>query len=96
MKITINGSEKEIELSKIYTRKMDREYNEMCFQWTKVTPSQLSTGSFEVDVTNVQKANDWLITQMTNLSQDELDGMTNDDYNKVWEEIERIKIPSKK
>ena len=96
MKITINGSEKEVELSKVYTRKMDREYNEMCFQWMKVTPSQLSTGSFEVDIANLQKANDWLIMQMTNLTQDELDGMTNDDYNELLQEIEKIKIPSKK
>ena len=32
MKITINGTEKEVEISKIYTRKIDREYNDMMFE----------------------------------------------------------------
>ena len=95
MKITINGAEKEVEIAKVYTRKMDREYNEMCFQGMKVTPQQLTTGNFEVDIANLQKANDWLIMQMTSLSQDELDGMTNDDYNALLQDIEKKKIPSK-
>ena len=95
MKITINGSEKEIEISKVYTRKIDREYTEMMFQWNKVTPQQLQSWSFEVDLANLQKANDYLITSMTNITPDELDGMANDDYNAVLQEIEKIKIPSK-
>jgi hypothetical protein len=33
---------------------------------------------------------------MTNLSQDELDEMSNEDYNKVLAEVEKAKIPSKK
>lgn len=95
MKIKINGTEKEVEISKIYTRKMDREFNEMCFQWMKVTPSQLTSGNFEVDIANLQKANDYLIMQMTWLTQDELDGMSSEDYNKVLQEVEKMKIPSK-
>lgn len=95
MKIKINGTEKEVEVSKIYTRKMDREFNEMCFQWMKVTPSQLTSGTFEVDISNLQKANDYLIMQMTWLTQDELDGMSSEDYNKVLQEVEKMKIPSK-
>ena len=95
MKIKINGTEKEFEVSKIYTRKMDREFNEMCFQWMKVTPAQLTSGNFEVDIANLQKANDYLIMQMTWLTQDELDGMSSEDYNKVLQEVEKMKIPSK-
>ena len=96
MKITINGSEKEIEISKIYTRKIDREYNNMMFEWQKMTPQQLQSGSFEVDLEKFQKANDFMILSMTNLSQDELDEMTSEDYNALLEEINKIKIPSKK
>jgi hypothetical protein len=32
---------------------------------------------------------------MTDLSQDELDEMSNEDYNKVLAEVEKSKIPSK-
>lgn len=95
MKITINGAEKEVEISKIYTRKMDREYNNMMFEWQKMTPQQLQSGSFDVDLEKFQKANDWLITQMTNITPDELDEMSSEDYNKLLEEINNIKIPSK-
>lgn len=95
MKITINGAEKEVEISKIYTRKMDREYNNMMFEWQKMTPQQLQSGSFDVDLEKFQKANDWLITQMTNITPDELDEMDSADYNKLLEEINNIKIPSK-
>jgi hypothetical protein len=62
----------------------------------KVTPQQLQTGSFEVDLANLQNANDWLITQMTNITPDELDEMTSADYNEVLAEVEKIKIPSEK
>lgn len=95
MKINVNGAEKEVEISKIYTRKIDREYNNILFEWQKVTPQQLSSGSFEVDLEKFQKANDYLILQMTNLTQDELDEMDSADYNKLLEEINNIKIPSK-
>ena len=61
-----------------------------------MTPQQLQSGSFEVDLEKFQKANDYLILQMTNLSQDELDEMDSADYNKLLEEINNIKIPSKK
>lgn len=94
MKIKINGTEKEVEISKIYTRKMDREYTEKMFEWMKVTPQQLQSGNFEVDLGNLQKANDWLITQMTNITPDELDEMTNKDYNELLQEVEKMKIPS--
>lgn len=95
MKITINGAEKEVEISKIYTRKIDREYSEIMFNWMTVTPQQLQTGSFQVSLENLQKANDYLIMQMTWLSPDELDEMTNEDYNTLLQEIEKMKIPSK-
>lgn len=96
MKITIKGTEKEVEISQIYTRKIDREYNNMMFEWQKMTPQQLQSGSFEVDLEKFQRANDYLIMQMTNLTQDELDEMNSEDYNTVLEEVNKIKIPSKK
>ena len=95
MKINVKGAEKEVEISKIYTRKIDREYNNILFEWQKVAPAQLTSGNFEVDLEKFQKANDYLIVQMTDLSQDELDEMDSADYNKLLEEISKMKIPSK-
>lgn len=96
MKVTINWTVKEVEISKVYTRKIDREFNDIMFQWMQVTPQQLQSGDFKIEVERFQKANDFVIVNMTNLSQDELDEMSNDDYNKVLAEVEKAKIPSKK
>lgn len=96
MKVTINWEEKEVVISQSYTRKIDREFNDILFEWTEVSPQQLQSGEFKIAIDKFQKANDFVIVNMTNLSQDELDGMSNDDYNKVLAEVEKAKIPSKK
>ena len=96
MKVTINWTVKEVEISKVYTRKIDREFNDIMFQWMQVTPQQLQSWDFKIEVERFQKANDFVIVNMTNLSQDELDEMSNEDYNKVLAEVEKAKIPSKK
>lgn len=95
MKVTINGTEKEVTISPIYTRKVDRGFNEIMFEWLKVNSMQLKDGGVDVDLSRMQKANDFLIISMSNLTQEELDEMSVEDYNKVLEEIEKVKIPSK-
>lgn len=96
MKVTINGAEKEITISNVYTRKIDREYNDILLDWLKATPQQLQAGEIEIAIANWQKANDFLITSMTNLTAEEVDWLTVEDYEKVLEEVEKMKIPSKK
>ena len=94
MKVLINGTEKEVIFSEVYTRKIDREFNNIMFEWMLYSASQLSAWWVQVDLTRMQKANDFLIVSMTNLSQDELDEMDSADYNKVLAEVEKIKLPS--
>lgn len=96
MKVTINGAEKEITISNVYTRKIDREYNDILLDWLKATPQQLQAGEIEIAISNGQKANDFLIVSMTNLTAEEVDWLTVEDYEKVLEEVEKAKIPSKK
>lgn len=96
MKVTINGAEKEITISNVYTRKIDREYNNILLDWLKATPQQLQAWEIEITIANWQKANDFLITSMTNLTAEEVDWLTVEDYEKVLEEVEKMKIPSKK
>jgi hypothetical protein len=45
---------------------------------------------------NFQLANDYAIEQMTNLSKEQIDELSVEDYNKILEEIVKIKTPSKK
>ncbi len=96
MKVTINGAEKEITISNVYTRKIDREYNDILLDWLKATPQQLQAGEIEIAISNGQKANDYLIVAMTNLTAEEVDWLTVEDYEKVLEAVEKAKIPSKK
>ena len=96
MKVTINGAEKEITISNVYTRKIDREYNDILLDWLKATPQQLQAGEIEIAISNGQKANDYLIVAMTNLTAEEVDWLTVEDYEKVLEAVEKTKIPRKK
>ena len=93
MKVTINGAEKEITISNVYTRKIDREYNDILLDWLKATPQQLQAGEIEIAISNGQKANDYLIVAMTNLTAEEVDWLTVEDYEKVLEAVERQKYP---
>ena len=87
MKVTINGAEKEITISNVYTRKIDREYNDILLDWLKATPQQLQAWEIEITIANWQKANDFLITSMTNLTAEEVDWLTVEDYEKVLEAV---------
>lgn len=96
MKVTINWTEKEIEFKSTYTHKMDVEFNNIMFNWMKANMQQLQAWSIDVEPARIQLANDFMITAMTNLTQDELDELSVADYNKVLAEVENIKIPSEK
>lgn len=87
MKITINWTEKEVEFKSVYTHKVDRWFNEILYKDSKW---------WELNYANYQLANDYAIEQMTNLSKDEIDELSVDEYNKILEQIVKIKIPSKK
>jgi hypothetical protein len=41
-------------------------------------------------------ANDYAVEQMTNLTKEEIDELSVDEFNKIIEKIKEIKIPSKK
>ncbi len=89
MKITINGTEKEVELKQIYTREVDRNYNNALMEWVKANPN--NPNEIDIPLNNIQKANDILVESMTNLTTEEINMMTWKDFNKVLWEIIRIK-----
>ena len=95
IKIQINGAEKEVQISWTYTRKIDREFNEILFQGVKTNP-WMSADSMNLDFSNVWRANDYLVKSFTNLNDQELDEISSEDYNEILKKItEKIKTPWK-
>lgn len=94
MKININWLEKEVIFTSTYTRKIDREFNDVLFNWVKANATSDANG-VEIDLSNIQKANDYLVKSMTNLTDEEIDSLEITDYNKILEKIWEIKSPRK-
>lgn len=88
MKITINWTEKTIEFKKIYTREVDRWYNNILMEWVV---ARASSKDIDIPLCNIQKANDYIVLWMTNLTEEELNAMSSEDFNKVLWEINTIK-----
>lgn len=94
MQITINWQPRQITFKDVYTRKTDREFNEILFNWVKANASS-DANWVEIDLANIQKANDYLVKAMTNLTEEEIDSLEITDYNKILEKIWEIKSPRK-
>lgn len=87
LNVKINGTEKVVEFKDVYTHKIDRWFNEILYKDSK---------GWEVNFANYQLANDYAVEQMTNLTKEEIDELSVDEFNKIIEKIKEIKIPSKK
>ena len=94
MKITINGTEKEITF-KEYTRRIDKWYKNILYkdinvdisenaQWMKFSPLVL------------EEANDYIIKELTWLTADEVDDLSQETYNKVLAECKKLQNPPQK
>lgn len=89
--------DKEIELKK-YTRKIDREYNKLLMDWINIKVPELDINwdaipEKEYDsklISNMQTANDYLVVNMTWLSQDEVDDLSIEDYNNIFNEVSKL------
>ena len=89
MQVVINDTPKEVIFKKVYTRKIDREFTEILFEWSKIS----SWDSFALDPNKLQKANDYLLKAMTNLEESEIDELSTEDYNALMKEVWLIKNP---
>lgn len=79
-------SGKNFEIKEFKTRKIDREYQEIISEGMKITASGEVSN---INPQNVQKANDYLISAMTGLSQNEIDEMNIEDYNEILAKINK-------
>ena len=92
MNVKINWQEKTISFKSIYTRWIDKEFNSIIFKWVKANSSNAWV---DLEVNNIQEANDFLVKAMTNLTEEEIQSLSISDYNKILEKIWEIKTPSK-
>lgn len=94
MKVKINWADVEIEFTSTYTRWIDKEFQKILFKDVKANTNS-ATQWIEMNVENIQDANDYLVKAMTNLNEEQIANLSIDDYNKILAEIEKIKIPRK-
>lgn len=94
MKVKINWADVEIEFTSTYTRWIDKEFQKILFRDVKANTNTATQG-IDLSLENIQDANDYLVKAMTNLTDEQIQQLSIDDYNKILAEIEKIKIPSK-
>lgn len=76
-----------------YTRKIDREYNKLLMKGAKTTTGIDGKPSIELDLANMQDANDYLVMTLFWIKQKELDEMSVDEYNQKLEEANEMRNP---
>ncbi len=94
MKLKINWADVEVEFKSAYTRWVDKEFQKILFKNVKANTNAIAEW-VEMNLENIQDANDYLVKAMTNLSDEQIAQLSIDDYNNILAEIEKIKIPSK-
>lgn len=88
MEITVNGTAKNVEFKTVYTRLVDREFNNILFGNSKASTK---SNDVEIELKNMQLANDYLVTAMTNLTQEDIDQMSSTDYEAILKKVGEIK-----
>lgn len=78
-----------------YTRGIDRKVNERMLEGVEMRASG-EEQSMNVPAVNASKAQDYMIELMTGLSQEDLDALSLDDYNKIASECLKVKEGKKK
>ena len=86
----------EITYNKVYTRKIDREYNEILFKGCETSWDTSWKTNININPINIQKANDYLVTAMTNLKDNQVDELDINEYDKILKTIRELKLPSSK
>lgn len=88
--VIINGTEKEVIINNVYTRKIDKEYNSILFKGTNFGADK---SQFQINQDNVQNANDYLVKAMSNLTEEEIGELANSDYQDILQMIMEVKDP---
>ena len=71
------------------TRWIKRKFNEILLAWSQVW----SDGSFKIDPTNSDKANNYLVQEMCEVSPEEVDALSEKQFDDLLNKINNIKYP---
>ena len=85
LNVKINWTEKVVTFNEVYTRKIDKMYLEKMLE---------NSVDWKTNYKGAEEAIDYLITLMTDLSQEDIDQLSVTDFNKIVEIIKEIKSPS--
>ena len=94
MKITLNGSEKEITF-KEYTRWIDKWFKNILYKDFNVGLSD-DTKWMTFSPMVLEEANDYLIKSLTELTDDEIMWLSNETYQEILAECKKIQTPPQK
>lgn len=89
MKIKANGTEKEVVFKEVYTREIDRWRNNCLMDW--VIANTNNPEWVNIPLNNIQKANDYLVQAMTNLTEDEINWLSSKEFNEILKKITQLK-----
>lgn len=90
LEILINWADFKVIFRNVYTRKIDKEYNSIVFKDLKISSNK---DDFKIDQQAFQDANDYLVKEMTNLNERQIEELSVDDYNTILWIIQEIKAP---
>lgn len=75
----------------VYTRKIDREHNDILLTNTDFWQNADGTMNTKIDAKQIGKANDYLVMAMTGMTQEALDQLEINEYNRILAEINAIR-----
>ena len=80
-----------MEIKNKYTRRIDREYNAILFEGSDFGTDSNGNVKANISPNQMQLANDYLVKEMTDLSQNDLDNLESFEYEKILANINEIK-----
>ena len=91
MKIKINGSDKEIVFGE-YTRAIDKWYKNILYKDFSIWITENAETS-KFNPMTLEEANDYLVKNLTNLTDEEILNLSNQDYTKILDECKKLQTP---
>jgi len=78
-------------MKEFITRKIHRKYNEILLDGAEVGWD----GNFKISANNAEKANDYLVMAMTEKSQEEIDNLDQEEFEKILNQINKLRTKKK-
>jgi hypothetical protein len=73
------------------TRKVSRMYKSKLFGSNPINPREAQEWNMWIIYAHFEEANDYLVESMTNLTSQEIDNLSQDEFDRILEKINKIK-----